>query len=327
MIELGFPYALLLLPAPWLVWRFFPPYRQNVASLRFPFFRRITDAAGSEPRPGSVIVARGPLQMGTAIAIWALLVLALARPEHVGEPVEVTKAARDMILAIDISGSMDERDFRDADDKPVQRLDAVKQIVGDFVEERDGDRVALIVFGTQAFVQAPFTEDLQTLRDLLDQTEVGMAGPHTALGDAIGLAIRTFEASEIEQRLLIVLSDGADTGSRMSPVNAAEIAAAKGVEIHTIGVGNPDGSGENRVDTAALQEIAQRAKGEFFFADDLEGLARTYARIEELAPRKVETLSFRPRESLAHWPLALAMLLGLLVTTWLHFGVGRRSAA
>lgn len=327
MIELGFPYALLLLPAPWLVWRFFPPYRQNVASLRFPFFRRITDAAGSEPRPGSVIVARGPLQMGTAIAIWALLVLALARPEHVGEPVEVTKAARDMILAIDISGSMDERDFRDADDKPVQRLDAVKQIVGDFVEERDGDRVALIVFGTQAFVQAPFTEDLLTLRDLLDQTEVGMAGPHTALGDAIGLAIRTFEASEIEQRLLIVLSDGADTGSRMSPVNAAEIAAAKGVEIHTIGVGNPDGSGENRVDTAALQEIAQRAKGEFFFADDLEGLARTYARIEELAPRKVETLSFRPRESLAHWPLALAMLLGLLVTTWLHFGVGRRSVA
>ena len=232
-----------------------------------------------------------------------------------------------MVLAIDISGSMDVRDFRDADDKPVQRLDAVKRIVGDFVEARDGDRVALIVFGTQAFVQAPFTEDLQTLRQLLDQIEVGMAGPHTALGDAIGLAIRTFEASKIEQRLLIVLSDGADTGSRMSPVNAAEIAATEGVEIYTVGVGDPDGSGENRVDTAALQEIARRAKGEFFFADDLEGLERTYARIDELAPRKVETLSFRPRESLGHWPLALAMLLGLSVTAWLHFGIRRRRVA
>ncbi|MEM7429507.1 MAG: VWA domain-containing protein [Pseudomonadota bacterium] len=212
MIELAFPLALILLPLPWLVWKLVPPYRQTVASLRLPFFRRIVADTGAEARSGSLVVARRRLQMVTAIVVWVLLVLALARPERVGEPVEVTKAARDLVLAIDISGSMDERDFRSADGEPLQRLAAVKDIVGDFIEARDGDRVALIVFGTRAFLQAPFTEDLQTVRNLLDGTEVGMAGPHTAIGDAIGLAIRTFQGSEIQQRLMILLSDGAVSG-------------------------------------------------------------------------------------------------------------------
>ena len=308
MIELAFPYALLLLPLPWLVWRFVPPYRQSVSSLRLPLFRRIVSATGAQARSGSLIVARKRLQMLTAVIVWVLLVVALARPERVGDPVEVTKAARDLILAIDISGSMDERDFRSPDGAPVQRLAVVKEIVGDFVEARDGDRVALIVFGTRAFLQAPFTEDLRTVRELLDQTKVAMAGPHTAIGDAIGLAIRTFQGSEIEQRLMILLSDGADTGSRMSPVNAAEIAAQNGVEIHTVAVGDPEGAGENRVDVAALEDIAKRAGGQSFFSGDATGLSKVYARIDELAPRQVETLSYRPREPLGHWLLALAVL-------------------
>lgn len=318
MIELHFPLALLLLPAPVLVWWLVPPYRQSVRSLRFPFFRRLVAAAEAEARGGSRVVARRMGQMIVAAVIWALLVLALARPERVGDPIEITKAARDVILAIDISGSMDERDFKTPDGQPLQRLAAVKAIVGDFVERREGDRVALIVFGTRAFVQAPFTEDLQTVRELLDQTEAGMAGPHTALGDALGLAIRTFQASKIDQRLLIVLSDGADTGSRMSPVNAAAIAAQNGVEIYTIAVGDPEGSGENRVDKQALQEIARRTGGQFFFAGDAGRLAEIYRRIEDLAPRKVETISFRPRESVGHWPLAIAAILALLTITVLH---------
>ncbi len=327
MIEFAFPYALLLLPAPWLVWRFVSPHRQSVPAFRFPFFRRIAAAAGSEPRAGSVVVARRPLQMTTAIVVWILLVVAVARPERVGEPVEITKAARDLILAIDISGSMDERDFRSPAGEPVQRLAAVKRIVGEFVEARDGDRVALIVFGTRAFVQAPFTEDLRSVRDLLDQIEVAMAGPHTAIGDAIGLAIRTFETSQIDQRLLILLSDGADTGSRMSPINAAEIAAREGVDIYTVGVGDPEASGEDRVDIDALREIAARAGGEFFFADDEAGLAAVYARIDELAPREVETLSYRPRQSLTHWPLALAALLVIAGVLWLHLQSQREARA
>ena len=327
MIELAFPWALLLLPAPWLVWRFLPPHREQVPALRFPFFRRIAEAVGTEPRAGSVILRRRRLQMIVALLVWLCLVAAAARPERVGDPIEMEKAARDVVLAIDISGSMDARDFAAGNGDRVQRLEAVKRVVGRFVEARQGDRVALIVFGSRAFVQAPFTEDLQTVRGLLEQTEVGMAGPHTVIGDAIGLAIRTFEASEIEQRLLILLSDGADTGSRMTPVNAAEIAARNGVDIFTIGVGDPAGQGDQRVDLAALEDIAARAQGDFFFADDEAGLAAVYERIDALSPRKVETLSFRPREPLAHWLLGTAVLLALSGLAGLHLRGRRRAPA
>jgi Ca-activated chloride channel family protein len=327
MISLGFAWALLLLPLPLLVWWLVPPHREQVPALRFPFFRRIVDTAGSEPGPGAVILSRSRLQMLAAITAWCLLVLALARPERVGEPIEITRAARDVVLAIDISGSMDARDFATPDGQPQQRLAAVRDVVQSFVAGREGDRMALIVFGSKAYVQAPLTEDLGTITELLDRTEVGMAGPHTALGDAIGLAIRTFEASDIDQRLLILLSDGTDTASRMSPVNAAEIAAGEDVEIYTIGVGDPDATGEDRVDLATLQDVAARTGGEFFFASDEAALTEVYARIDELAPREVETLSYRPRQSLAWIPLALAALVGLSTVAVLHLGSRRRAAA
>ena len=260
------------------------------------------------------------------ILVWIALLVALARPERVGAPIEMTKAARDVVLAIDISGSMDQTDFKAADGETLQRLEGVKRVVGRFIEEREGDRVALIVFGEKAFVQSPFTEDLRTLGELLQETEVGMAGPHTVIGDAIGLAIRTFEASEIKDRLLIVLSDGADTGSRMSPVNAAEIAADHGVEIFTIAVGDPKGEGDQKVDLAALENIAQRAGGQAFFAGDEDGLARIYTRIDEMSPRKIESLSYRPRESLGVVPLGAAGLIGLLGAAGLHVRSLRRAA-
>lgn len=327
MIELAFPWALLLLPAPWLVWRFLPPHRDRQRALRVPFFRMLTEAAGVEARHGAAILSRTWLQRIAAALVWVLLVLALARPERLGEPIVTETAARDVILAIDISGSMDERDYAAPDGTRTQRLEAVKQVVDEFIAARDGDRVALIVFGSKAFVQAPFTADLATVQALLEGTEVGMAGPHTVIGDAIGLAIRTFEGSEIEQRLLILLSDGADTGSRMSPVNAAEIAAREEIEIFTIGVGNPDGTGENRVDRVALEEIARRSGGQSFFAGDAAALAAVYARIDEMVPRAVEVQSFRPRNSLA-WPLlALAALIGLGATLVLHLRSLRRAAS
>ena len=327
MIELAFPWALLLLPAPWLVWRFLPPHRQERPALRFPFFREIAATAGVQPRQGSVVPLRRRVQMLSAILVWLLLIAALTRPERLGEPIETTKAARDVVLAIDISGSMDQRDFVGTDGTRLQRLDAVKDVVGDFIAARQGERLALIVFGSRAFVQAPFTEDLRSLGALLDQTGVGMAGPHTALGDAIGLAIRSFEVSDIEQRLLILLSDGADTGSRMSPLNAAGIAALRGVEIYTIGVGDPEAEGDAAVDLSVLEDIAAHTGGRFFFADDHAGLAGVYARIEQLAPRAVERRSFQPREPLGHWPLMAAVLLVVAVTAWLQWRSDPRVSA
>ncbi|MCT8974299.1 VWA domain-containing protein [Microbaculum marinisediminis] len=326
-MSFGFPLAFLVLPLPLLVWWLVPPRRERVPALRFPFFRQIVSAVDAVPRSGAVILSRTRLQMIAAIVCWCLVVLALARPERVGMPIEITKAARDVVLAIDISGSMDARDFIAPGGERKQRLEAVRQVVRTFVEGREGDRMALIVFGSKAYVQAPLTEDLETIIDMLNRTEVGMAGPHTALGDAIGLSIRTFETSDIDQRLLILLSDGSDTSSRMSPVNAAEIAADKGVEIYTVGVGDPEATGENRVDLATLEEIANRTGGAFFFAEDETALSEVYNRIDELAPREVETLSYRPRRSLAYIPLAVAALVGLGVVVLLHCGSRRRVAA
>ncbi|BCH20582.1 membrane protein [Mesorhizobium sp. L-8-10] len=326
MITLAFPWALLLLPLPFL-WLLLPPHRERVPALRFPFFRRIVETAGSWPGEGAVVLSRSRLQMGTAIIIWPLLVLALARPERLGEAVELDKSARDVILAIDISGSMDAKDFVAPDGTKKQRLEGVRGVVDDFIAGRDGDRMALVVFGSKAYVQAPLTEDLQTISELLNQTDVGIAGPHTALGDAIGLAIRTFEASNIDQRLLILLSDGTDTASRMSPVNAAEIARDRNIEIYTIGVGDPNAAGENRVDLATLQDIARRTGGQYFFAEDEKGLRQVYDRIDQLAPRKVETLSYRPRQALAYLPLAAATLIGTLAIAWLALGSARKGRA
>lgn len=313
------PWALLLLPAPWLVWKFAPPHRERSSAIRIPFFRQVVEAAGQEPRAGSVVLDRRKIQMIVASLSWILLVVGLARPEQVGQLTVIEKAARDMVLAVDISGSMDARDMPDADNQAQQRLQVVKEVVGDFVEARQGDRVALIVFGTRAFVQTPFTEDLTSVRDLLDATSVGMAGPDTAIGDAIGLSIRTFETSEVEQRLLVLLSDGADTSSRMSPLNAAEIAMQEGVTIFTIGVGDPQGTGDDRVDLSALEDIAARAGGAFYYATDNDGLSAIYAEIERLNPRITETVSFQPKRPLA-W-IAFAMIVVLCVATlgWLYF--------
>ncbi len=326
-LTLAYPWLLLLLPAPWLIWRFAPPHRNRVPAIRIPFFRQLTQAGGLEAREGATILARSALQMAVAMAVWALLVLALAHPEKLGEPLVIETAARDVVLALDLSGSMDARDFKAADGSPQQRLEAVKDVMRQFIAERDGDRMAMIVFGTRAFVQAPFTEDLQSLNGFLDQSVVGMAGPNTALGDAIGLGIRTFESSEVDQRLMILLSDGADTSSRMTPVNAAALAAERDVVIYTIGVGDPEGSGEDRVDLGALEDIAKRTGGQFFFAGDAEALTQVYAEIDKQNPREVESVSYRPSDNLSHIPLGLALLIGLATIAMLHFTHRRKAVS
>ncbi|UWQ89636.1 VWA domain-containing protein [Rhodobacteraceae bacterium M382] len=322
--SLAFPWALLLLPAPWVIWRFLPPYRDRTPAIRIPFFRQVTEAAGLDPKPGAVVLRRKRIQMIAGILCWGLTVLGLARPEQLGELVTVEKAARDMVLAVDISGSMDANDMVDAQGERQQRLQLVKTVVGDFIEARDGDRIALIVFGTKAFVQTPFTEDLASVHELLDTTQVGMAGPDTAIGDAIGLAIRTFETSKVDQRLLVLLSDGADTSSRMSPVNAAEIAAQKSVSIYTIGVGDPKGSGADKVDLDALEDIAKRASGAFYYATDGKGLSEIYDEIERLNPRITETVNFQPKRPLAWIAFAAAIAVAGMTLGWLHLSTSRR---
>lgn len=316
-LSFAFPWAVLLLPAPYLVWRFAPPYRSFSQAIRIPFFREVSEATGLSPKQGAVVLRRRKIQMIASVLCWVLLIVGLARPELLGQRVTVEKAARDLALAVDLSGSMDARDMKDADGKPQQRLQVVKDVVEDFIAQRDGDRISLIVFGSRAYVQTPFTEDLESVATMLGDTQVGMAGPDTAIGDAIGLAIRTFETSQVDQRLLVLLSDGADTSSTMSPINAAEIAAQEGLTIYTIGVGDPKAGGDDRVDLGTLEDIANRAKGSFYYGFDQAGLAEIYAKIERLNPRITETIMFQPRQPLGWVAFGAGMLVALLAMIWL----------
>jgi Ca-activated chloride channel family protein len=221
---------------------------------------------------------------------------------------------------------MDYRDFPGLDGEPISRHQAVQQVVTDFIAARQADRVGLIVFGDKAYIQLPFTRDLATASQLVDLMAVAMAGPQTALGDAIGLAIHAFESSTLEERILILLTDGNDTASRMTPINAAAIAARNELEIYTIGIGDPQATGEDRVDFGLLAEIAERTGGAFFNAEDESALAAVYQRIDEATAAEVNTESWRPRYSLVAWPAGAALLLGVMALTLLLFNRQRHSA-
>lgn len=315
MIEFAWPWAFLALPLPLLAWALLPPFREQRASVQIPFFAKVAEATGQTPQKGAVVVRRLALQMIVATLMWVLIIVALAQPQRVGEPIRHDISARDMMLAIDISGSMDQVDFETADEKRIQRLAGVKQVVDAFIARRKGDRIGLILFGTKAYIQAPFTQDLSTIQALLNQTEVGMAGPQTAIGDAIGLSIKAFEASKAQQKMLILLTDGNDTASRVPPAHAADVARERGLVIYTIGVGDPNASGENRVDFDTLRTVASTTGGQFFKAANGADLERIYADIDRLAPVKLETQTWRPKLPLYQWPLGAAALLG--IAAWL----------
>lgn len=326
MLEFAYLWAFALLPLPLLVWKFSPPHRERVSALRVPFFNSIVEAAGLEARSGSVIMRRGTLQRVAAVLIWVAIVVGLAKPEWVGEPIERTEAARDIMLAIDLSGSMDYRDFPGADGNKVSRFTAVQQVVTQFVADRESDRIGLIVFGDRAYLQLPFTRDLRTADALVQLMQVGMAGPRTALGDAVGLSIHAFESSEVDDRVLILLTDGNDTASKMAPINAADIAKLNGVEIHTIGIGDTDATGDDRVDFAALESVATRTGGQFYKAEDQTTLAKIYREIDEATTADVRTQSWRPRELLVFWPAGIAVIIVLLTYLLLLVMTRPRSA-
>jgi Ca-activated chloride channel family protein len=292
------------------------PYKTQSRSVRVPFFSRLVDAAGARPEAGASIVKKITFQVAAGVCVWSLLLFAATKPVYFGDPIEKELAARDVMLAVDISGSMETADIANAGGKTIERLAAVKEVLQKFIADREDDRIGLIVFGSRAYVQVPFTRDLSAAEDLLNSVQVGMAGPQTALGDAVGLAIRTFERSEVEQRMLIILTDGSDTASKMTPLNAAAVAAQKGVKIFTIGIGNPEAEGEERVDFDVLKEMAKKAGGKFFTPDDQESLLQVYQVIDSSVQRETKTLSFRPEHSLLHWPAGIAImgiLLGYLI--------------
>jgi Ca-activated chloride channel family protein len=311
MLKLAYPWLLVLLPLPLLVRWLAPPHKETRPAIAVPFMGRLMAASGARPAEGAVVARRSVVQGVLLVIVWLCAVVALARPQWIGEPISKTVPSRDLLLAVDLSGSMDTEDFTDPSGTRVDRLAAVKLVLDDFLTRRKGDRVGLIFFGTAPFVQAPFTEDLEVVRTLLDEAQVRMAGPQTMLGDAIGLAITVFERSDLEEQVLILLTDGNDTGSQVPPEQAARIARDQGITIHTVAVGDPQAAGEEKLDEETLQAIAATTSGGYFQADDRQQLQDIYRRLDELETREIETVSHRPKWDLFHWPLGVLVVLTL----------------
>ncbi|MFP6656027.1 MAG: VWA domain-containing protein [Myxococcota bacterium] len=313
MLAFELPFAFVLLALPLLVVRFFPEFRDQSQALRAPFFSRLVDLTGRLPSVGAVVLRKRGWQKIYHVIGWLLVVTALAQPVWVGDPVVKEFPARDLLLIVDLSGSMEEQDFTGTTGQRMGRLDAVKEVVTEFIERRDSDRLALAVFGQAAFLQTPFTEDREVVGALLSELQPRMAGAQTMIGDAIGLAVRLFEGSEKKNKVAILLTDGNDTGSRMPVQRAAEIAREEGITIHTIAMGDPSTVGEQALDIPVLEAVAKATGGHFFLALDREQLESVYVELDRLEPERVELLSYRPIRSL-HWlPLAILLVFGGVV--------------
>lgn len=321
MIHFEWPMMLLVLPLPLLV-RYISGAgaSSREAALRVPFLDEFS--APSALGQHSISTAwRAVL----ATVAWLLLILAAMQPQWLGEFIELPVSSRDMMLAVDLSGSMQEEDFL-INDQRVDRLTATKYVAGDFIDRRVGDRIGLILFGDRAYLQAPLTLDRETVKTLLYESVIGLAGRATAIGDAIGLAVKRLRERENSNRVLILLTDGANSAGEVEPIEAAKLAASEGIKIHTIGVGademlvqflfgtrkvNPSAD----LDEKALQAIADTTGGRYFRARDTEQLDQIYAILDELEPIDQDVKRFRPMKSLYYWPLALAVIImaGLLL--------------
>lgn len=309
--ELPWAFALLALPVfvVWLV----PEYQDQSEAVRAPFFQRLVELTGKLPSVGAVVIRKRSWQKLYHGVGWVLVVTSLARPVWVAEPISHETPARDLLLIVDLSGSMEERDFVSATGARTTRLEAVKQVIQEFIFRRETDRLGLAVFGSSAFLQAPFTEDREVVGSLLAELQPRMAGPQTMIGDAIGLAVRMFETSEKQNKVVILLTDGNDTASKMPVRRAARIAAEEGITIHTIAMGDPTTLGEQAIDTDTLEAISLATGGRSFLALNRAELGAIYTELDQLEPERVDVLSYRPKRPLYWVPLVALLLFGLLL--------------
>jgi Ca-activated chloride channel family protein len=316
MFEFAWPWLFVLLPLPWLVARMLKPVATEAsAALRLPVVLRGFDLAG-----GANPVARWKRWL--AMLAWALLVAAAARPQWIGEPIDLERSGRDLMLLVDASGSMDTPDMQ-IGNEPVTRYGAVKAIAGDFIRRRVGDRLGLIVFGSQAYLLTPLTFDRDTVGKQLAESAVGLPGRETAIGDAVGLAVKRLRDRPQNQRVAILLTDGVNDAGELDPAKAIELAEAEKVKVYTIGIGAEamrvnDGFFGSRVvnpsadiDEKMLAEMAQKTGGRYFRARNTAELAQIYHEIDKLEPGVDKGQQFRPVDELFYWPLAVAMLLCL----------------
>ena len=314
-LHLAWPWMLLAIPLPWVARWFFPAVRPRGAALRMPATTHLETMQGASGHAGA-----GGAWPWLPFVAWLLLCVAAARPQSLGAPVVPPASGRGMMLAVDLSGSMQEPDMT-LGGAQVDRLTAAKAVIADFLDHRAGDRVGLIVFGDRAFVLAPLTADLQAVREQLDDGLVGLAGQSTAMGDAIALGVKRLRDLPTHERVMVLLTDGVNTSGVIEPQKSAELARDSGVRIYTIAIGGGGDQslfgiplpsmGDDEVDEATLQRIADTTGGRFYRARDTDALARIYGEIDRLEPVAAKGKAIRPRiEHAWQWAgIALAVLL------------------
>jgi len=314
MIHFEWPWLLAVLPLPLLIrWLLPASKREQQAALKVPF---LDDFYGSETHVKS---ESKPWRLFLAAIAWLLFIAACVRPQWLGEPIEQAVNGRDLMMAVDLSGSMEEQDFM-INNQRVDRLTAAKWVAGDFINRRVGDRLGLILFGSQAYLQTPLTFDRKTVLTLLNESALGLAGDNTAIGDAIGLAVKRLKNQPSDSRVLILMTDGANTAGEVSPLKAAELAADNRLKIYTIGIGADEMVvrgffGSHKVnpsrdlDENTLVKIAETTGGRYFRARNTDELNNIYMLLDKLEPVEKDKQYFRPRSEWYFWPLSLALFI------------------
>jgi Ca-activated chloride channel homolog len=317
-LEFIWPMAFLLLPLPLLVRFLLPASNKNQdIPLHVPFIDDFNSIQHSQS-----FVHKNKWLTALASIAWCLLIIASARPQWLGERVDIPISGRDLMMAVDLSGSMQAEDF-ELNGRLMNRLQAVKIVAGEFIKQREGDRIGLILFGEQAYLQTPLTFDTTTINTMLQEALIGIAGKATAIGDAIGLAIKRLQNRDTDSHVLILLTDGANTAGEVEPLKAAELAAKQNLKIYTIGVGaeSREVGGlffkrsvkNTEIDEKTLQAIADTTGGKYFRARDINELNKIYTLIDQLEPVEQDSQSFRPIQALYFWPLSLAFILAAFI--------------
>ena len=327
MLEFAWNWIFWLLPLPVVAYYLLPASNQSDQAIQIPFYQRISDIAqqGSDKTGSSKL-----FQKLLLVIAWVLLVTAAARPQWIGEPVELPTSGRDLMIAADISGSMKYEDM-ELNGDPVTRLAVIQSVVGDFVARRKGDRLGLILFGTHAYLQTPLTFDRQTLGTLLQEASIGIAGEKTAIGEAIAMAVKRLRERPEQSRVLILLTDGENTAGEISPAQGTELAVAEGIRIHTIGIGademtirsffgNRTVNPSAELDEEALRNISESTGGLYFRARNTQELEQIYRTLDQLEPIAQEAETFRPKAELYVWLIGSTLLISILLTL-LNFNI------
>jgi len=320
MIGIVWPWVFVLLPLPWFINRLLPRAGNREAALFVPFFRTLSRLQTNTTHSG----ARSKFLAILAVLSWILLVTAASRPQWIGDAIELPTTGRDLMLAVDISGSMEAQDLQLAG-QTANRLQVVKAVVGDFVARRTGDRLGLILFAARAYTQAPLTFDRATVETLLYEAEIGIIEENaTAIGDGIGLGVKHLRERPQTSRVLIMLTDGVNNAGEVAPLQAGELAAREGIKVYTIGIGAETGTSSSLfgprtvnpsadLDEASLTEIAETTGGRYFRARNIKELEEIYTMLDALEPVEQDAETFRPTITLFFWPLGLALALSFLI--------------